>query len=676
MGYSQAPPELISYRAIALDATGTVISGQNIGIKISILNAASIPIYVETHNKTTDIVGAYNLKIGEGTVTTGAFNSINWGLGNTYLKVEINPDPTGSTNYSINVGTTQFLSVPYALYAKNTEKGIDAVINRYHLILNTKPEQNKVVYMKGYSTEGDGGEGTFIFDSISTSPPNLGTIFESNFPEWSNTHTNGKGRWIRQYSGYINVGYFGIQRNGNIVNSIPTSTRIKDMIDYATTNDVSNNLSDMTIFFPNGTYYLDETLILKNHVKILGGPGTMLVPTDDAKYDYMIEMGEGPIVGCEIDNLFLDLTSKEGIGGIHFKGHGKSTGGIWLSTFKNIVIKLVKGNGIFLEGGIPPNYNFPNQFLTFENVTVVRAKDNDEDNANDYDYNSLRITGQQGQLTFINSTFDGNSNGNHNNRGVNIYIGKKDNKNTNGSGSAVISFINCTSQDSEYGVVIERSENITFDNCWFESLHKAIDVRNSNAINILNNRFANAAGHGSLKSGFPANEGVCIISENSFVNINNNYVQVSNPKLENAQNERFIRGEGNNNTLNVRNNSFGDPRQGETHGIMQTVDIDDHYTITTDSKKLVFINDSGTIDRINSTLNAGETIFVRNNSIDHLNITFNPMDPTTGLPAGTNVYLNGRASLTLMPGQGATFIKIDNIVGTEKSTFQLVSVAD
>lgn len=59
-------------------------------------------------------------------------------------------------------------------------------------------------------------------------------------------------------------------------------------------------------------------------------------------------------------------------------------------------------------------------------------------------------------------------------------------------------------------MVIEWAENITIDNCWFESLGVAISVKSNYAdknndvpcksINILNNRFANAAGFGSLNA--------------------------------------------------------------------------------------------------------------------------------------------------------------------------------
>jgi uncharacterized protein (TIGR02145 family) len=56
-----------------------------------------------------------NLVIGQGTATTGSFSAINWGTGNYYLGIELN---TGA-GY-VAMGTTQLLSVPYALYANSS----------------------------------------------------------------------------------------------------------------------------------------------------------------------------------------------------------------------------------------------------------------------------------------------------------------------------------------------------------------------------------------------------------------------------------------------------------------------------------------------------------------------------------------------------------------------------
>jgi hypothetical protein len=68
----------------------------------------------ETHFVPHDL-GAVNLVIGKGTGTTGTFSNIDWGNGIYYLGIELN------TGNGYVMGTTQLLSVPYALYAQNSK---------------------------------------------------------------------------------------------------------------------------------------------------------------------------------------------------------------------------------------------------------------------------------------------------------------------------------------------------------------------------------------------------------------------------------------------------------------------------------------------------------------------------------------------------------------------------
>lgn len=109
-------PQGISYQAIALNGSGTPVVSSNVRVKLSILDssASGTVLYSETQLKTTNPNGLFNLTIGQGTLVSGAFNTINWGVNTKFLKVEM--DTTGGTNYVV-VGTTQLLSVPYALAA-------------------------------------------------------------------------------------------------------------------------------------------------------------------------------------------------------------------------------------------------------------------------------------------------------------------------------------------------------------------------------------------------------------------------------------------------------------------------------------------------------------------------------------------------------------------------------
>ena len=109
-------PQGISYQAIALDASGNPVVSANVGIRLSILDATATGavLYSESHIKTTNPQGLFNLVIGQGTNIFGTFTTINWGTNSKFLKVEM--DAIGGTSY-VFVGTTQLLSAPYALAA-------------------------------------------------------------------------------------------------------------------------------------------------------------------------------------------------------------------------------------------------------------------------------------------------------------------------------------------------------------------------------------------------------------------------------------------------------------------------------------------------------------------------------------------------------------------------------
>ncbi|MEA3508406.1 MAG: FISUMP domain-containing protein, partial [Synergistota bacterium] len=75
-------------------------------------------VYVETQTPTTNVNGLVSIEIGAGTVQSGDFTTIDWANGPYFIKTET--DPAGGTNYTIT-GTSQLLSVPYALHAKSAD---------------------------------------------------------------------------------------------------------------------------------------------------------------------------------------------------------------------------------------------------------------------------------------------------------------------------------------------------------------------------------------------------------------------------------------------------------------------------------------------------------------------------------------------------------------------------
>ena len=116
-------PEKMSYQAVIRNSNGQLVINSNVKIRVQILQTSEFgaPFYDETHTATTNENGLATIEIGGGTVEPGSahvFADIDWSLGPYFLKTLI--DPSGGTTFSIT-GTAQLLSVPYALYAKNSE---------------------------------------------------------------------------------------------------------------------------------------------------------------------------------------------------------------------------------------------------------------------------------------------------------------------------------------------------------------------------------------------------------------------------------------------------------------------------------------------------------------------------------------------------------------------------
>lgn len=117
--FAQAPDKM-SYQTVIRNSSNSLISSAPIGMRISVLQGSvtGSAIYIETQSPTTNANGLASMEIGGGTVVIGNFSAIDWANGPYFIKTET--DPTGGTNYSIT-GTSQLLSVPFALYAKNTD---------------------------------------------------------------------------------------------------------------------------------------------------------------------------------------------------------------------------------------------------------------------------------------------------------------------------------------------------------------------------------------------------------------------------------------------------------------------------------------------------------------------------------------------------------------------------
>ena len=107
----------INYKALIKDGGGNVVASQTIDVRFTIIaDTGPTNVYLETHTgATTDANGIIILNIGNGT-TNDVFTDIAWGSDVHSLKVEIDIEQDASF---VDMGTTQFMAVPYALNAAN-----------------------------------------------------------------------------------------------------------------------------------------------------------------------------------------------------------------------------------------------------------------------------------------------------------------------------------------------------------------------------------------------------------------------------------------------------------------------------------------------------------------------------------------------------------------------------
>lgn len=108
----------INYKAVIKDGSGNILATTPVSIRFTIYKGVALTntVYQETHTPTTDANGLVTINIGKGTVgVTGVFDTIDWASDDHFLNEKINAGAG-----IIDMGTTAFKAVPYALYATKT----------------------------------------------------------------------------------------------------------------------------------------------------------------------------------------------------------------------------------------------------------------------------------------------------------------------------------------------------------------------------------------------------------------------------------------------------------------------------------------------------------------------------------------------------------------------------
>jgi hypothetical protein len=122
--FAQAP-QAFKYQAVVRDNLGAILPNRTVSFRVTIRRSTEVGtiVYRETYTPLpqTNQFGIVNLNIGTGTASDGVFSNIAWGSYPYFLQLEV--DINGGINYT-NMGATQLLSVPYALYAAESGNSI------------------------------------------------------------------------------------------------------------------------------------------------------------------------------------------------------------------------------------------------------------------------------------------------------------------------------------------------------------------------------------------------------------------------------------------------------------------------------------------------------------------------------------------------------------------------
>jgi len=155
--WAQAPQKM-SYQAVIRNSSDVLVTSSPIGVRISIIQGSvfGASVYVETQSASTNSNGLVSLEIGNGTPVLGSFELIDWANGPYFIKTET--DPSGGSNYTIT-GTSQLLSVPYALHSKCVPVEVSETGDTLTIGCNQ-------VIVPGISAANSSGGGTGIY------PPN------------------------------------------------------------------------------------------------------------------------------------------------------------------------------------------------------------------------------------------------------------------------------------------------------------------------------------------------------------------------------------------------------------------------------------------------------------------------------------------------------------------------
>lgn len=275
--WAQAP-QAINYQGVARNASGVPHAGQQINVRLTIHTGTPDGTieYSETRPVTTNQFGLFNVQIGSTGASNiqGNFASINWSAGSKFLQTEIS---VNGQPYA-NLGTTQMMSVPFALHSNEAKdlifpfsKNISTAGNMFSLTNdNTSNSSNTIKSTAvggrafyGSATTGVGGfflsnSGTGIYGESNSGTAIWGESPNGNGVTGISNNVNGIG-----VTAINNVNGIALAVDGNVrINGGNTNPGVGKIL----TSDANGNATWQAFANGNGAFTLpfDTTVNINN----------------------------------------------------------------------------------------------------------------------------------------------------------------------------------------------------------------------------------------------------------------------------------------------------------------------------------------------------------------------------------------------------------------------------
>ncbi len=349
-------PHGIQYQAIIRNNFGDILNNSPVTVRFSIHEgtASGLNVYEETHSLTTNEFGLINATIGQGSVVSGNFSTINWLSDSYFLQMEMN-DGSGFTN----LGVTQFVSVPYALASNKSREATDMQIDDLTDVNSTGIANGQVLKWDGTNwVPGDdvgvgGGDNwgsqvvqidsSLIGDGTSANLLGVTSInaYPGNVLKWNGTRwapandqvagNGGVAYWINNGTDiYYDAGKVGIFNQNPIAaldiihesNSLSPHIRLfeVDTLDYAKiqfSNPPNLNTSYWSIEAMCGNVYTEDTMLIFNsdggHILALLGRGNVGVNTKTPVDKFHINADKDTLSNLRITNPLTGTTNNDGL---------------------------------------------------------------------------------------------------------------------------------------------------------------------------------------------------------------------------------------------------------------------------------------------------------------------------------------------------------------------------